>query len=100
MCIPKGDILAAKSLHNRPFNLVFTLPFDTDSSVAYLDIVYKVALASEIQPLIDFERNVLEGDSDDPESIIRIDARESRYTNHGNNNGDGLTFRWECDLPF
>ena len=60
--------------------------------------MYKVTLVSDIEPLIDFERNVFVSGSED--SLLKIDARLSRFTNYGGNNGDGLTFRWECDLPF
>lgn len=96
MCIPESAINDTNMPRNTPINLIFTLFFDTDS-IATIDIVYKVTFASEIIPSIEFHRNVLNRESEDD---LVIDARKSRFSTFGNQNEDGLTFRWECAKDF
>ena len=81
---------------NTPFNLIFTVYFTTDN-IASMDIVYQVTLASEIKPSLAFQYNVLDNKS---EQVLVIDASDSRFSNFGNQNDDGLTFRWECEGGF
>ena len=69
--------------------------------------MYKVSIYAKIDAIINFERNVIEtkqvpiaSEEPDPASFVIIDAQDSRFTDFGNRNRDGLTFNWECEGNF